>query len=366
MCRALSRIVVAGVVVVATIVAANTVIAATTADNPQDLRDTPQGPATIARFVGSGAVETFGRGAVRAYALPAWRRDAQRAWRAAERAVPDIATAVGVPPSQILPIWILVASSERAYRREAPSWSAAIAQPERHLVVLSGPALRRSAMDAEETVIHEVVHLAVHARLDDIGWMPRWLDEGLAMHFSGYSRISDPLAAGSRGQVRLRDLTDYFPQNPTLARQAYLESEAAVRALLERGSLTPLLDRLAAGDEFDEAFEAIYGESWLHFADRIEGEVASPWRWIGTLGGGAILGLVMAALVIAGAMRVRWRNRRRSREWAEQERAARLAATVAAGTTGSAGLIAPPTAGDSPAPATPGEPPESPSGPGMV
>ena len=243
-------------------------------DLPPDLRDTPQGERTIARFIGPGPLETFGRGKVRAYAQPAWRRDAQRAWRAAERALPEVAATVGVEPEKILPIWIVVASSEQNYTREAPSWSAAVAQPEFHLIVLSGPALRRSAMDAEETVVHEIVHLALHARLGDTGWMPRWLDEGLAMHFSGYSRAVDPLAASYRGEVRLRDLTDRFPQHPTLARQAYLESEAAVRVLLERGSLPPLLDRLAAGEDFDAAFEVVYDESWLHFADRIHGEVA--------------------------------------------------------------------------------------------
>jgi hypothetical protein len=300
-------------------------VACHAADPPLDLRDTPEGAATLARFIGPGAVEVFGRGTVRAYAPPAWRRDAQRAWRAAERAVPDVALAVGVQPAQLTPIWIVIASSERAYTREAPSWSAAIAQPERHLVVVSGPVLHRSAMDAEETVVHEIVHLAVHARLDDIGWMPRWLEEGLAMHFSGYSRVSDPLAANGRGAVRLRDLNDAFPQHPTLAREAYLESEAAVRELLARGSLRPLLDRLAAGEEFEDAFAAVYGESVEHFEAHIAGEVPRPWRWLGTLGNGATFGLVTAALVIAGALRVRWRNRRRLRAWEEQERAARLA-----------------------------------------
>lgn len=323
---------------------------------PDDLRDTPAGARTIARFAGAAGVEMFGRGRIRAYAPEAWRREAQRAWRAAERALPEVAAAVGVEPAQLLPIWIVIATSEQTYTREAPSWSAAIAQPERHLVVLSGPALRRTAMDAGETVVHEVVHLALYARLGETGWMPRWLHEGLAMHFSGYSRATDPLAASRRGDVRLRDLTDRFPQHPTLARQAYLESAAAVDALLERGPLTPLLDRLAAGEEFDAAFAALYGESWRRFADRIHGEVPSAWRWIGTLGGGAIFGLLATTLVLAGGWRVRYRNRQRRREWDAEERAAALAmlgaAALPAGEAPPVG--SPPAPGASPPPAAPG------------
>lgn len=298
-------------------------------EDTDDLRANAEGIRTLARFVDPTQVTMQGRGRIRAYAPSGWQRDAQRAWRAAERALPAVASTVGVEPGSILPIWIVIATSERAYTREAPSWSAAIAQPERHLIVLAGPVLRRSAMDAEETVVHELVHLALDARLGEQGWMPRWLNEGIAMHFSGYSRIADPLAASPRAEVHLRELTDRFPQHPALARAAYLESAAAVEALLERGPLSPLLDRLAAGDEFDEAFQAVYGESWLRFADRVHGEVPGPWRWIGTLGGGALFGLFTTALVLAGAARVRWRNRRRAREWEAAERAAAAAIEAA-------------------------------------
>lgn len=291
---------------------------------PIDLRTTEAGRALLERYVGTSSCESFGTGAVGVYATSAWRSEAVQAARAAERAVPEVAAALGVTPDRFLPLWILVAPGGSYLEREAPSWSAAVAQPDRRLIVLAGPALRRTRMRIDETVAHEIAHLALHARLGEIGWVPRWFDEGLAMTLAGYRRTTDQLALAGRGPVRLRELADRFPQHPTLARQAYLESEAAVRRLLERGSLGPLLRRSAAGEEFDEAFLAVYGESLEVFAASVESDVGRRWRWMAALGGGVVLGGFMALLAIVGAVRLRLRDRARLRAWETEER--RLAA----------------------------------------
>jgi hypothetical protein len=289
-----------------------------------DLRTTEAGRALLARYLGTSDCESLGTGAIGVYATAAWRSEARLAARTAERAVPEVAAALGITPDRFLPFWILVAPGGGYLEREAPSWSAAVAQPDRRLVVLAGPAIRRTRMRVDETVTHEIAHLALHARLGEIGWVPRWFDEGLAMTLAGYRRTTDQLALAGRGPVRLRDLTDRFPQHPTLARQAYLESEAAVRRLLERGSLGPLLRRCAAGEEFEDAFRSVYGESLGDFSARVEAEVGRRWRWMAALGGGAALGGFMALLAIVGAVRVRHRARARLRAWETEER--RLAA----------------------------------------
>ena len=284
-----------------------------------DLRADPMGRLWLGRYLGGTNWERFGEGGIEAYSNTAYRADAERAARAAVAALPEITAALGVSPGDILPFWILVSPRAEGFAREAPTWSAAMAQPENRLVVLSGPSLRRTVMDLDETVAHEMAHLALRARIGEMGWVPRWFDEGLAMRLSGYSRWSDRLAGIGRGRLDLHELTDFFPRDPGLARQAYVESEAAVRRMQERGPLVPLLDRLAAGADFEPAFAAVYGQSFDDFAREIADEVPAVWRFLATVRGTTLLWAFGAALVVLGAWRVRLRNRRRLREWEAAE-----------------------------------------------
>ena len=283
-----------------------------------DLADIPAGRALLQRVLGE-RWETLGDGGLRVYVTPAYRPDGELALAAARTSLPEIAAALGIAPDSILPVWITIAPQAGAPLREAPAWSAAVAQPERHLIVLSGPALRTTRLDLQETVAHEIAHLGFATRLGPIGWAPRWFDEGLAMHLSGYRRASDAWRGWGRGPVDLVELTDAFPRNPTLAQQAYLESAAAVRRLAERGSLHPLLNRLARGDEFEAAFAATYGERLDHFTDLVAEEVSRRARWVGLLTGTFSLGGVMTALFLLGALRQRGRDARRRREWEARE-----------------------------------------------
>jgi Peptidase MA superfamily len=280
-----------------------------------DLRDDPRGRAWLEHYIGGTNWVSEGADGIRVYANPTWQADAERAARAAEQALPSIDTALGLEPRAILPFWILIVPRAEGYAKEAPTWSAAVAQPDRRLIVISGPAVRRTALDLEETVAHEIAHLAIRARIGELGWIPRWLDEGLAMWLSGYSSWRDRLALAGRGPVDLRDLTDRFPVEESLARQAYIESETAVRRLEERGPIAPLLDRIAAGEDFEPAFQEVYGESFDAFADAVAEEVPAFWRVVAVLRGTALLWVFAALLVVLGAWRIRLRNRRRMREW---------------------------------------------------
>jgi hypothetical protein len=319
--------------------------------DPLDLRSVPGGGAVLQRFIGDVPLAVFGSGPIRSYAPRDYAADAEQAWRAAERALPHIAPELGIAPAKVLPIWILVSPGGGGYEREAPSWSAAIAQPERHLIVISGPALRRTAMNLDETVAHEVVHLVLHTRIGERGWVPQWLDEGLAMRLSGYRRLGDRFVRLGRGRIHLDELSGQFPRDPQLARLAYLESEAAVQRLLERAPIALLLGRVASGAEFDNAFGATYGESPQAFAAQTYAEVGTPWRWIATFGGGATLGLAMALLAVVGGLRVRRRNRQRLRAWEAVEGGLQLQVDPDATHTSDA---PPPAASGSEGPRTPG------------
>jgi hypothetical protein len=286
---------------------------------PADLRAFAVGRSVLERYLGRDSVAVVVQGPVQVYATRDWQPDAEAAARAAERVLPAVLGPLGLPAALPAPVWILVAPGGGALEREAPEWTAGIARPGERLIVLSGPALRsrRAALDA--TIAHELAHLLLHQRIGEFGWVPQWFDEGLAVQLSGAVGWRDRLATWGRGPVHLRDLTDAFPREARAARFAYVESAAALQRLLERGSLSPLLDRVAAGEDFDVAFATIYGESADAFAERIHGEVGRRRRFLAALGGGVTLGGTMALLAVVAVLRTRRRDRRRAREWAAAE-----------------------------------------------
>lgn len=286
---------------------------------PTDLRGFAVGRALLERYLGRDSVLVVVQAPIHVYATRDWQPDAEAAVLAAERALPTVQGPLGLPAELPAPIWILVAPGGGALAREAPEWTAGIARPGERLIVLSGPALRsrRAALDA--TVAHELAHLLLHQRIGELGWVPQWFDEGLAVQLSGAVGWRDRLATWGRGPVHLRDLTDVFPREARAARFAYVESAAAVQRLLERGSLSPLLDRVAAGEDFDVAFAAVYGETTDAFAERIHAEVSRRRRTLAALGGGVTLGGTMALLAVVAVLRTRRRDRRRAREWAAAE-----------------------------------------------
>jgi hypothetical protein len=120
----------------------------------------------------------------------------------------------------------------------------------------------------------------------------------------------------------LEELTDVFPAQPERARLAYLESWAAVRHLLRRGPIEPLLARVAAGEEFDTAFEGVYGQTPEAFADALADEVERHWRFLPLLTSGTSLFGLMTVLFLLAAWRMRVKRRRRLAAWAEAEAAA--------------------------------------------
>lgn len=278
-------------------------------------------PDLLRHYLGTEAWYEAGDAQVRAWAAPGWEEHADAVVTAARWSVPRVARELGLPPERVLPIWIVVSPGGGRFALEAPSWSAAIARPAHHLVVISGPALHAARMNLRETVAHEVAHVALGECLGEIGWMPRWLHEGLAVHLSDYRRARDRLVFWGRGPIHLRELTFDFPSHPARARLAYLESHAAVQRLLELGPVAPLLDRLARGEEFDAAFTAAYRMTPAAFAEDVYGQVARRWRYLALATSGATLFGVLTVLFVVAASVRRIRDRRRRRQWDEEEEA---------------------------------------------
>ncbi|HET8623188.1 MAG TPA: hypothetical protein VFM14_06475 [Gemmatimonadales bacterium] len=188
----------------------------------------------------------------------------------------------------------------------APGWGVGFADPESRTILL-----RADAAEVRQTLRHELAHLALHDRVHVR--VPLWFDEGYAGWAAGeWERLGglELNLAVARGAVPdLGALNGALRRSPASVGPAYALAISAVLELARRhpdGSLTPLLTRLSAGEEFDAAVRTTTGLSLTAFEDEWRRSVRSRYT-IGTwLVAGGAWAVVAFGVLAAGA----WRRRR--------------------------------------------------------
>jgi hypothetical protein len=181
-----------------------------------------------------------------------------------------------------------------------PSWGVGAALPPERTILL-----RADAGDIYQTLRHELAHLALHEAVPVR--VPLWFDEGYAGWAAGeWERLGalELNLAVVRGAVPdLRDLDGALRGSSSTADAAYAVAASAVVELARRNpskTLTPLLQRLATGTDFEAAVQATTGLTLAQF-DR-------EWRqtlrrryslatWLLAGGGWAVLTLALWALL---------------------------------------------------------------------
>jgi peptidase MA superfamily protein len=182
----------------------------------------------------------------------------------------------------------------------APSWGAAVALPDARTILL-----RADEDNLYGTLRHELAHLALHQAVGVR--VPLWFDEGYAAWAAGeWERLGalELNLAVVRGAVPdLRGLDGALRGSATTADAAYALAASAVTELSRRnpsGTLTPLLQQLMAGADFEASVHATTGLTLAQF----EGEWRRALRqrysvanWLLAGGGWGLLALLLWALV---------------------------------------------------------------------
>src|SRR5438132_10175601 len=185
---------------------------------------------------------------------PAEQRLASAALDALEAAYWRIGTTLLAYPSGILTVVLYTDEQFRDITR-SPTWAGGVFDGK-----IRAP-MRGALNDPkqlEKVLAHEFTHALVKSMAPR--GVPTWLDEGLAVVFeAGDLRWAERLARQAPSLIPLSRLHDGFLSLPAdQVPLAYAESALAVRMLIERGgvpALTALLQDLAEGQEFTQAFE---------------------------------------------------------------------------------------------------------------
>ena len=182
----------------------------------------------------------------------------------------------------------------------APSWGAAIAVPGARTILL-----RADEGDLVRTLRHELAHLALHEAV--AVRVPLWFDEGYASWAAGeWDRLGtlELNLTVVRGAIpTLTGLDGALRGSASSADAAYALAVSAVTELARRnptGTLTPLLERLASGEDFDAAVLATTGLAMGRFEQEWQRAIRRRYtlgNWLIAGGGWLIVALLVAVQV---------------------------------------------------------------------
>jgi len=207
-----------------------------------------------------------------------------------------------------------------------PAYASAVAYPALSLAILSLQAPRTwEATDLVELLRHELMHIAL---TDAVAGhhVPRWFDEGLAIHESGElwaARVQTLWQASlSRTLVTFSELDRGFAADSGEVSLAYAESADVVRFLMrddDRARFGSLVQRVRAGTPFDRALGDAYDTDLHKLEFEWREEVSHRFGLLPLVTGGGVLWALIVGLSVLAWVKRRRRARAKLAQWAREE-----------------------------------------------
>jgi hypothetical protein len=216
------------------------------------------------------------------------------------------------------------------------SYAAGMAYPSLHLILLSLVAPETwEAPDLSEVLRHELAHLALDEAVAG-HHVPRWFDEGLAIHESGELGLKRLRvlwdATVSHRLLPLADLDRSFPPGGSEVSVAYAESADVVRFLMrddDRARFGSLVQRVRAGTSFERALDDAYDTDLRKLEYEWREEASHRFGMVPMLTGGGALWTLIAGLAIVAWVKRRRRAKEKLATWAREEAEADAALVAA-------------------------------------
>jgi Peptidase MA superfamily len=217
-----------------------------------------------------------------------------------------------------------------------PPYAAGVAYPSAHLALLALQAPDTwEAPDMNELMRHELTHLALSEAVAG-NHVPRWFDEGLAIHESDElpwaRRAALAQASLSRRLLTLGDLDRGFPVDRYEVNVAYAESADFVSFLLretDRARFGSLIERAREGESFDRALEDAYATDLRKLEYEWREELSHRFGIVPMLTGGGLLWVLIVGLSVMAWVRRRKHAKEKLAQWAREEADMEAAALAA-------------------------------------
>lgn len=221
---------------------------------------------------------------------------------------------------------IFLANSENVYKniigKNFPDWSSGAALPAHRAMVLKS---HEANQDIHKIAIHELTHLLIDQATQSKP-IPRWLNEGLAVYFSGEKNFASTSliskALMTQSIIDLSDIDYVLTFHKSKARLAYQESYLAVKYLIETyglESVRNIIKQIAIADDNDAAFTSAIGMDMYNFEYEWFQYVQDNYRWHFLVDFDIYLWMLMPLLFIVIFIIIRIRNRKTIKRWESED-----------------------------------------------
>ena len=207
-----------------------------------------------------------------------------------------------------------------------PDWGIGCAVPSQNLIVLKSPLHFDYHRPLSELVTHELAHIFLGNLAKGVA-IPRWLDEGFAMHQSQEWQIGQDISVArallTGSILRLSQIESVNAFRESKAQLAYTESFLAVSYLANEygeGAIRELVDYLASGTNIDLAFLKTIGSNYLTFQLEFDQYIKSKYNWISFFGDTYFLWVGLAFLMIFLYLAKKRHTKKILKEWELEER----------------------------------------------
>lgn len=299
---------------------------------PHDVPDAIAPPDAVVIPALPQAFKTRDEGWVR-FAFPASQEGRIKVLlEAANEAKADLTEELGRPVLDFVEIRIARTVEEMAalapLGMPPPDYAEGVAYARSRLIIISLVAPNAAQPPVlPEVLKHELAHVALH---DAVGGnpVPRWFNEGYAVHASGESSIVRTrtlwMATLGKRVLPMSDLDRSFPASSDLAAIAYAQSADFVRFLLrkqDRARFVMFVDRLAQGDKFEASIADAYSADLRRLEFQWREEINKRFSWAPVILGGSLLWVGAFVLIGVGWVKRRRDTRRKLARWAMEEAA---------------------------------------------
>ncbi len=205
-----------------------------------------------------------------------------------------------------------------------PHWGEAAADPVQWRIFLKSPRASANKKLDWQTIKHELVHLTL-GEIADPNRLPRWFNEGAAILLAGETDHVEPLAISramtTNSLVTFDEIEALLSFPNAQAGLAYSESYHAVKFLVRRfdaEAIKKYAQTLALHPDSRAAFRTAFGEDLWDFEIAYFDHLRKNFRWYVLLDESLLWGGLILALVIAGYVATRWRNKKKKQEWEDE------------------------------------------------
>ncbi len=223
---------------------------------------------------------------------------------------------------------IIIASDRNQFRTfvkgDPPNWAEAFAFPAINTILLKSPRWNRSQGSYKITLAHEILHIVLH-RIIGNRYIPRWLDEGLALFYSRdvkwKTMTALSKAAFTNSLIPLKELDKVLSFHRFKAELAYQQSYSVVEYLLKTYDIEAvqnILKGIRNGTDMDTLFRRATGSDMERFEKEWRNYVKQNYRWLWLYDIQIYLGILFIVLFLLAIPLVWLRNRKKIKSWEEE------------------------------------------------